>query len=161
MVGLLLTAVGLLAFARAPVNGSFLPDVVLATFVLGLGAGSCAHPVAAHRDDRRRAGQAGLASGLISTANMIGGALGLAILASVAGSRTASLVAGGDAPVEALNGGYQLAFVVGAVFAAAGGLLGGLALRIRGPVGAMAGDLHGVGPADEVTAELTARSTGG
>ena len=62
--------------------------------------------------------EAGLASGVVNTAFMMGGALGLAVLASVAAARTDTLLAAGEGSLEALNGGYQVAFLVGAVFAA-------------------------------------------
>jgi hypothetical protein len=71
----------------------------------------------------------GLASGVVNTAFMMGGALGLAILASVADSRTDSLRASGEGALEALNGGYHLAFLIGAVFAAAAALVGAVFLR--------------------------------
>jgi hypothetical protein len=60
---------------------------------------------------------------------MMGGALGLAVLASVADSRTASLRSSGDGPLAALTGGYHLAFVVGGLFAAGAATIGGLLLR--------------------------------
>jgi hypothetical protein len=65
---------------------------------------------------------AGLASGIVNTAFMMGGALGLAVLVSVADSRTSSLRDAGDGPLAALTGGYHTAFLVGAAFAAAGAL---------------------------------------
>jgi hypothetical protein len=68
--------------------------------------------------------ESGLASGLVNTAFMMGGALGLAVLASIAASRTDSLLASGDGQLAALTGGYHVAFLVGALFAAAGALLG-------------------------------------
>jgi hypothetical protein len=73
--------------------------------------------------------EAGLASGVVNTAFMMGGALGLAVLASLAAARTGDLLASGEAPLVALSGGYQVAFVIGAVFAAAAALLGAVLLR--------------------------------
>jgi sugar phosphate permease len=72
---------------------------------------------------------AGLASGIFNTSQQIGGALGLAILSTLAASRTASLVAQGVARPEALTDGYHVAFAVGAAFLAAG--LGVLVVGIR------------------------------
>jgi MFS family permease len=97
--------------------------------LLGFGAGMAFNPMllAAMSDVDPR--EAGLASGVVNTSFMRGGALGLAVLASLAGSRTGSLTASGDGHLVALNGGYHLAFVVGAVFAAAAAVLGSVLLR--------------------------------
>jgi hypothetical protein len=73
--------------------------------------------------------EAGLASGVVNTSFMMGGALGLAVLASLAASRTDTLEAAGDSSIVALTGGYHLAFLIGAVFAASGAVLGGVLLR--------------------------------
>ncbi len=72
---------------------------------------------------------AGLASGIVNTSFMMGGALGLAILASLASSRTSSLEAAGDGRLQALTGGYHVAFVAGAVASAAAAVLSALVLR--------------------------------
>jgi hypothetical protein len=73
--------------------------------------------------------ESGLASGIVNTAFMMGGALGLAVLASLAASRTDTLSARGDGHIVALTGGYHLAFVVGALFAVAAAVIGALLLR--------------------------------
>jgi putative exporter of polyketide antibiotics len=75
--------------------------------------------------------ESGLASGIVNTGFMMGGALGLAVLASVAAARTESLLAEGLARTESLNGGYQAAFFVGALFTFLAALLGGAVLRQR------------------------------
>jgi EmrB/QacA subfamily drug resistance transporter len=77
----------------------------------------------------------GLASGIVNTAFMMGGALGLAVLASLASWRTDRLRASGDDALTALTGGYHLAFVVGALFAVAAAAVGGAVLRSRQPAG--------------------------
>jgi hypothetical protein len=74
-------------------------------------------------------GESGLASGVVNTSFMMGGALGLAVLASLAAARTDGLLASGTDRLAALNGGYPVAFVIGAVFAAAASLLGAALLR--------------------------------
>jgi MFS family permease len=79
--------------------------------------------------------EAGLASGIVNTAFMMGGALGLAVLASLADSRTNTLEASGESALAALTGGYQAAFLVGAVFAVAGAVLAAVLLRAK-PAGA-------------------------
>jgi hypothetical protein len=73
--------------------------------------------------------ESGLASGIVNTAFMMGGALGLAVLASLASARTDALAAAGAGPMPALVGGYHLAFVVGAAFAGAAASMGALLLR--------------------------------
>jgi len=117
--GLLLAALGLGLFARAPVHGSFLVDVLPSMILLGFGAGMAFNPVLLAAMSDVAPEEAGLASGVVNTAFMMGGALGLAVLASVAASRSSALRAGGDGPLAALVGGYHTAFVVGAIFAAA------------------------------------------
>jgi EmrB/QacA subfamily drug resistance transporter len=138
MVGLLLAAAGLLLFAQAPVDGSFTVDVLPAMLLLGFGAGMAFNPVllAAMSDVEPK--DAGLASGVVNTSFMMGGALGLAVLASVAAARSGELTAAGEQAAAALAGGYHVAFVIGAVFAAAAGVLGGTLLRIPGPAAASA-----------------------
>ena len=87
--------------------------------------------------------ESGLASGVVNTAFMMGGALGLAVLASLAASRTDALRSSGDGALVALNGGYHAAFLVGALFAASAAAVGGLFLRTSSaPAGAMAHDGH-------------------
>jgi EmrB/QacA subfamily drug resistance transporter len=128
-VGLLLSAVGLVLFARAPVDGSFAVDVLPSMLLLGFGAGMAFNPVLLAAMSDVEQNEAGLASGVVNTSFMMGGALGLAILASLADSRTNSLLASGDGALAALTGGYHVAFVVGAVFAVAAAVLGGVLLR--------------------------------
>jgi EmrB/QacA subfamily drug resistance transporter len=130
--GLLLAALGLLWLARAPVEGNFAIDVLPSMILLGLGAGTAFNPVLLAAVGDVEATEAGLASGLVNTSFMMGGALGLAVLASLAASRTDALLASGESQATALTGGYHLAFFVGAVFAAAAAGLGVL-LRVRAP----------------------------
>lgn len=129
-VGLGLAAIGLLLFARAPVDGSFAIDVFPGMVLLGIGAGMAFNPVLLAAMSDVSPSESGLASGVVNTAFMMGGALGLAILASLAASRSADLLAAGTAQAAALNSGYQIAFLVGAGFAALAAVLGGLFLRV-------------------------------
>jgi sugar phosphate permease len=76
--------------------------------------------------------ESGLASGIVNTSFMMGGALGLAVLASLAASRTDALLAAGDDAVSALNGGYRVAFLVGALLAAVAALIGFAFIRGTG-----------------------------
>jgi len=128
-VGLLLAAVGLALFARAPVAGNFALDVLPGMLLLGLGAGMAFNPVLLAAMSDVDASESGIASGVVNTSFMMGGALGLAVLASLAAARTNALAGAGLDATAALNGGYQLAFVIGAVFAAVAAVLGGLLLR--------------------------------
>jgi EmrB/QacA subfamily drug resistance transporter len=145
-VGLSLAAVGLLLFARAPVDGNFVIDVLPPMILLGLGAGMAFNPVLLAAMSDVEPQDAGLASGVVNTSFMMGGALGLAVLASLAASRTDTLLADGETQAVALTGGYHAAFLLGALFAFAAAGIGALLLR----TGAHAGE--GVGePATEST----------
>jgi EmrB/QacA subfamily drug resistance transporter len=127
--GLLLAAAGLVLFAHAPVDGSFVVDVLPSMILLGFGAGMALNPVLLAAMSDVDPSEAGLASGVVNTAFMMGGALGLAVLASLAASRTNSLRASGHGSLDALTGGYHVAFLVGALFAAAAAVLSGALLR--------------------------------
>jgi EmrB/QacA subfamily drug resistance transporter len=134
--GLLLAAAGLALFARAPVDGNFVVDVLPSMILLGLGAGMAFNPVLLAAMSDVEPSDAGLASGVVNTSFMMGGALGLAILASLAASRTDSLAASGDSPLAALTAGYHAAFVVGTVFAVAAAVLSVVLLRASAPTAA-------------------------
>jgi MFS transporter len=122
--GLLLAALGLALFARAPVDGGFTVDVLPGMILLGLGAGTAFNPVLLAAMSDVAPTESGLASGMVNTSFMMGGALGLAVLASLAAARTDGMLASGQDALAALNGGYHVAFALGAVFAAAAALLG-------------------------------------
>jgi EmrB/QacA subfamily drug resistance transporter len=138
--GLALAGAGLVLFARAPVDGSFLVDVLPSMILLGLGAGMAFNPVLLAAMSDVKESEAGLASGVVNTSFMMGGALGLAILASLAASRTHSLEASGDGPLASLTGGYHAAFLGGALFAFAAAALGGALLRAGMPAAAHEGE---------------------
>jgi len=145
--GLLLAAAGLALFARAPVDGSFAIDVLPGMILLGFGCGMAFNPVLLAAMSEVAPTESGLASGVVNTSFMMGGALGLAVLASLAAARADTLAASLADPLAALTGGYHLAFVIGAVFAAVAALLGALLLRTarqamteEGAVGANATD---------------------
>jgi EmrB/QacA subfamily drug resistance transporter len=129
--GLLVAAVGLVLFARAPVDGSFVIDVLPSMILLGVGAGMAFNPVLLAAMSDVDPTESGLASGVVNTAFMMGGALGLAVLVSLASSRTDSLRASAHGPLASLNGGYHAAFLVGALFAASAAIIGGTLLRTR------------------------------
>src|SRR5258705_2857377 len=127
--GLLLAAAGLLLFARAPVGGSFVIDVLPGMILLGLGAGIAFNPVLLAAMSDVTLEEAGLASGVVNTSFMMGGALGLAVLASLAAARSNTLLSSGADSLVALSGGYHVAFLIGAIFAVVAALLGALLLR--------------------------------
>jgi EmrB/QacA subfamily drug resistance transporter len=130
-VGLTLAAIGLALLVRAPVDGTYAVDVLASMILLGFGAGMAFNPLLMAAMNDVAPTEAGLASGLVNTAFMMGGALGLAVLASVADRRTDSLRASGDGPLAALNGGYHVAFLVGAIFALGAAAIGAALLRAR------------------------------
>ncbi|MDQ6847500.1 MAG: DHA2 family efflux MFS transporter permease subunit [Candidatus Dormibacteraeota bacterium] len=150
-VGLLFASAGLTLFARAPLGGSYLVDILPCMILLGAGAGLAFNPVLLAAMSDVGPEESGLASGIVNTAFMMGGALGLAVLASLASSRTAALHAAN--PLASLLGGYHLAFVVGAVFALAAATLGWTLLRVDGRMAAAPVDApHGVPAKVEATA---------
>ncbi len=127
--GLALTAAGLALFALSPVDGSFARHVLPGMALLGIGCGMAMNPVLLAAMSDVPQSESGLASGVVNTAFMMGGALGLAVLASLAAARTDRLLALGADSLAALNGGYHIAFAIGAVFAAAASLLSAALLR--------------------------------
>jgi MFS family permease len=126
-VGMALVSLGLLLFARAPVDASFWLDVLPAMLILGIGVGMAMNPVLIAAMSDVEPSESGLASGIVNTGFMMGGALGLAVLASLAAWRTGSL--GSATEAAALNSGYHLAFLVGAVFAGLASVLAVVLLR--------------------------------
>ncbi len=149
--GLGLASVGLLLFARAPVNGSFAVDVLPSMVLLGFGAGMALNPLLLAAMNDVEPNLAGLASGVVNTAFMMGGALGLAVLASLAASRTGTLIADGESHLDALVAGYHVAFLVGAVFAGTGATLSAALLRVRLQTTGEHGEAHATATAAEAT----------
>jgi sugar phosphate permease len=107
----------MLLFARAPVDGNYIVDLLPAMIVFGIGAGVGFPALMMLAMSGATPQDAGLASGLINTTGQVGGAIGLAVLATVSSERTATLLAGGESQVEALLGGYHLAWLIGAALA--------------------------------------------
>ena len=112
--GLILIGSGLLLFARAPVNGNYVTDVLPVMLLLGFGIGSSFPALMTLAMSGATPQDAGLASGLVNTAAQVGGALGLAVLATLSATRSKHLLASGHSTVVALTGGYHLAFLIGA-----------------------------------------------
>jgi EmrB/QacA subfamily drug resistance transporter len=113
IAGLVLIAAAQLLFARVPVDGSFVTDILPVTLLLGAGAGMAFPALMTLSMSGATPQDAGLASGLVNTTVQVGGALGLAVLATLSATRSDSLVASGHSNAVALTGGYHLAFLIG------------------------------------------------
>jgi EmrB/QacA subfamily drug resistance transporter len=120
LAGLTLIVIGLALFSRAPADGSYAVDVLPVILLLGVGFGLAMPALTGLAMSDARPEDAGVASGLFNTTQVMGGALGLAVLSTLASGRTEDLLWAGESAAPALNGGYQLAFgVAGAVVAGA------------------------------------------
>jgi EmrB/QacA subfamily drug resistance transporter len=119
MTGLGLLTIGLVFFTFVSVGGSYVDDLLPGFLVLGVGMGFSFVPISIAALAGVKGPEAGLASGLINTSQQIGGALGLAILTTVATTRTTGLLDSGEAQPQALVSGFSLAFWVAAGFAVA------------------------------------------
>jgi EmrB/QacA subfamily drug resistance transporter len=117
--GLALIAVGLVLFALAPVHSHYLPNLLPTMLLLGVGAGMCFPALMNLAMSSASPQDAGLASGLVNTTAQVGGALGLAVLATLSSSHARHLLTGGQRQAAALTGGYQLAFWIAAALALA------------------------------------------
>ncbi len=144
--GLALMLGGLLLFTRVPVNGDYVIDVLPTMILLGAGAGTCFPALMTLAMSGSTPQDAGLASGLVNTAAQVGGALGLAVLATLSASHTAHLRASGHSTAAALTSGYHLAFWIGAGLLAGAIALAAAVLRTQAP---MSPDGLPVDPDDE------------
>jgi len=130
LAGLVLMAVGLGLFALAPADADYLTQLLPTMALLGLGAGTCFPALVGLAMAGVKPEQAGMASGLVNTTAQVGGALGLAVLATLSTGRTQHLAATGNSQTDALVGGYHLAFwIAAALIVAAIGI--GAALLTR------------------------------
>ena len=123
ILGLILTAIGLGWFAQISPEGTYVGDILFPALISAFGLGFAFVPMTIAAVAGVEPHEAGLASGLINTSQQVGGALGLAILAAVANSRTDSVVEAGSSLPVALTEGFQTALMVGAGFAILGALL--------------------------------------
>jgi EmrB/QacA subfamily drug resistance transporter len=121
--GLVLTAIGLFWFAQISPNGSYVGDILFPALISAFGLGFSFVPMTVAAVAGVEPHEAGLASGLINTSQQVGGALGLAILAAIANSRTDSLTGSGTSVPVALTEGFQAALLVGSAFAVVGAIL--------------------------------------
>jgi fucose permease len=112
--GLTLIMAGLLLFTQAPVDGDYVTDVLPVMVLLGLGAGLSFPALMTLAMSGATQSDAGLASGLVNTTLQVGGAVGLAVLATLSATRSDNLIADGESTASALTSGYHLAFLIGA-----------------------------------------------
>jgi EmrB/QacA subfamily drug resistance transporter len=117
-LGMIVTALGMLLLVRLPVDGSYLADVLPALIVTALGMGAVFMPLTLIATTGLKDDDQGLASGLFNTSQQIGGALGLAILSTIAASKTTT--AGGASDPNALVTGFHWAFAGATLFVLAG-----------------------------------------
>src|SRR5204863_3852849 len=128
---LVLIASALALFSRVPVDGTFLRDVLPVMVLLGTGAGLAFPSLMTLAMSGATRSDSGLASGLVNTSLQVGGAVGLAVLATLATTRTDSLLASGDSRASALTGGYHYAFLVAAGIVIAAIAVAGTVLSSR------------------------------
>ena len=132
--GLAFMAAGLLLFTRAPSAGaSYVEHLLPVMLLLGVGAGSSFSPLMTLAMTGATRTDAGLASGLANTTAQVGGALGLAVLATLSTTRTENALADGEATASALNSGYHLAYIIGAGLLVAGIVVALTVLRQEDP----------------------------
>jgi EmrB/QacA subfamily drug resistance transporter len=117
--GLTLVTAGLVLFTQAPVDGSYVLNVLPVMILLGTGIGVCFPALMTIAMSGATKADAGLASGLVNTSAQVGGALGLAVLATLSASRTDTLIGRGESSAAALTGGYHLAFWIAAALVVA------------------------------------------
>ena len=118
IAGLTVSGIGLALFARSPVAGTYVTDVMPVMFLLGVGAGLSFPALMTLAMSGATKSDSGLASGFVNTTVQVGGAIGLAVLATLATERTDGLRADGVSLNAALNSGYHLAYLIGAALIA-------------------------------------------
>ena len=129
IIGMLLGTAGMLLFLRLDVGGDYVTDLLPGIVLVSIGMGMTFVPVTLIATSGIDAGDAGLASGLLNTSQQVGGALGLAILSTLATSKTTSSLESGTDNAHALVDGFHIAYLAGAAFLFAGAVL--LALMLK------------------------------
>jgi len=135
-------AAGLLLLARTPVDGAYVVDLLPAMVLMGLGAGLAFPALVVLAMSGATPSDSGLASGLVNTSVQVGGAIGLAVLATLATGRTGDLRAAGEPAAAALNGGFHLAYLIGAVLVGVAAAVAMAVLRSPGAAPAAAEAAH-------------------
>jgi EmrB/QacA subfamily drug resistance transporter len=131
--GVCLVVVALLLFARTPVDGDYLTDLLPPFLLIGIGVGTSFPAIMTLAMSGATPEDAGLASGLVNTSMQVGGSIGLAVLATLSTERTNSLLADGEGQLQALNGGYHVAYLIGAGLAAIAVAIAVFVLRSPSP----------------------------
>ena len=144
--GLISVGAGLVLFSQISVGGSYWSEVLPGMVLIGTGAGLSFPSVMTLAMGGVRPEEAGLASGLVNTTLQVGGAIGLAVLATLSTSRSASALSGGDSAAQSLVSGYRLAFLVGAGLLALAIVIWGVVLRTPDALGAPATAEDGAEP---------------
>jgi EmrB/QacA subfamily drug resistance transporter len=138
MPGVAMVGVGLLLFARTPVDGSYVADLLAPMLLIGVGVGTAFPSLMTLAMSGATPQDSGLASGLVNTSMQVGGAIGLAVLATLATERTNSALDGGASNLAALNSGYHLAYLVGAALVGLAFVIAATVLRAPEPATAPA-----------------------
>jgi EmrB/QacA subfamily drug resistance transporter len=138
--GMAVIGIGLLLFARTPVDATYVADLLAPMALLGLGAGLAFPSLMTLAMSGATPSDAGLASGLVNTSVQVGGAIGLAVLATFATERTDGLLADGESAASALNSGYHLAYLIGAALVMVAIVVAVLVLRSENPEAAADGE---------------------
>ena len=149
--GLSLIALGLVLLTRVPVDGTYLTDLLPSMILFGAGAGLSFPSLMTLAMSGVPEEESGLASGLVNTTLQVGGAIGLAVLATLSSTRTDTLLAEGESQVSALTGGYHLAFIVGAVLVATA--IGVAATVLRPAVPAAEAEVEALGRSEPAYSE--------
>jgi EmrB/QacA subfamily drug resistance transporter len=146
IAGLVFLLAAMLLFARTPVDGNYWVDLLPLMLVFGVGAGVSFPALMMLAMSGATQSDAGLASGLVNTTAQVGGAIGLALLATLSTERTDSLLADGESAAAALNGGFHLAYLIGAALAVVAIVTAVTVLRSESPGAAMAHGHDGADP---------------
>ena len=133
--GVCLVVVALLLFARTPVDGNYLVDLLPPFLLIGVGVGTSFPAIMTLAMSGATPADSGLASGLVNTSMQVGGSIGLAVLATLSTERTQQLLDDGVANASALNSGYHVAYLIGAGLAAIAVAIAVFVLRDVAPAG--------------------------
>jgi EmrB/QacA subfamily drug resistance transporter len=148
IAGLGLLLVAMLLFARAPVDGNYLVDVFPTMIIFGAGSGVAFPALMMLAMSGATPSDAGLASGLVNTTGQVGGAIGLALLATISTERTQALLDDGESTASALTGGYHVAYLIGAALAFVAIVTAVTVLRSEKPMAAAHGEPAGAAAHD-------------